>query len=200
MRFSAIVIVLLACTCGVVRAGADLAPRVYRVSALIQGAQGYLVGFVDPASGQSFYVPEGGAARGLAVVKVDYAAERILMKVGGESRELYLTDDPDSRTVKVASAPEGEPYLDDLTPTPEEDAPPTPAEPSAGLKAMMAQFPEAVPTNLMTQPNAIQAFLEQHPELAVKMKPSQGRYGSGIESMMKLYPALSNQLGTAVSP
>ena len=86
-------------------APAQLAPapasREYRVSALIQGARGYLVGFVDVANAQSFYVPEHGTGRGITVVEVDYEAERILLKVGDETRELFLADAPETRIVQV---------------------------------------------------------------------------------------------------
>ncbi len=185
-------------------APAQLAPapasREYRVSALIQGARGYLVGFVDVANAQSFYVPEHGTGRGITVVEVDYEAERILLKVGDETRELFLADAPETRIVQVNETAADEPYLD---PGPDDSADPVPEVtpgPSEGLKAMMAQFPEAVPTNFVNQPNAIQAYLEQHPELAEKMKPPASRFGPGIEAMMKLYPALSNQVEQADAP
>lgn len=165
--------------------------REFRVSALIQGAQGFLVGFVDATSGQSFYIPEHGTARGINVVNVDYEAERIELNLGTERRELYLTDAPESRTVKAPAVGGDAPYLDDLEPYPENETNPTPAiaqGPSEGLKAMMAQFPEAVTTNFLSQPNAIQQLAVQHPEWAERLQPTADRHGPGIEAMMKLYP------------
>ena len=202
MNFYAIVIALAFYAVGPARAQETTGPatREYRVSALIQGAQGYLVGFVDAASGQSFYIPENGSARGITVVKVDYKAERIELNIGSELRELYLTDAPDSRTVKTSAVYTDEPYLDDMEPYPENETNPVPATaqgPSEELKAMMAQFPDAVPTNFMNQPNTIQQIMEQHPELADKMNQPAGRYGAGIEAMLKLYPALSNRMQQA---
>ncbi len=174
--------------------------RVYRVSALIQGARGYLVGFVDAANAQSFYVPEHGTGRGITVEQVDYEAERILLTIGGETRELYLADAPETRLVQVQATAADEPYLDPGPDDPADEVPEVTPGPSDGLKAMMAQFPDAVPTNFLNQPNAIQAYLEQHPELAEKMNPPAGGYGPGIEAMMKLYPALSNQVERTPAP
>ena len=176
------------------------AARVYRVSALIQGARGYLVGFVDAANAQSFYVPEHGTGRGITVEQVDYEGERIVLSIGGETRELYLADAPESRLVQVQATAADEPYLDPGPDDPADEVPEVTPGPSDGLKAMMAQFPDAVPTNFLNQPNAIQAYLEQHPELAEKMNPPASRFGPGIEAMMKLYPALSNQVEQAAAP
>ncbi|MCP5487997.1 MAG: hypothetical protein H7A43_05055 [Verrucomicrobia bacterium] len=177
-------------------AGASMAsPSTYRISALVDSTNGVRVGFVNVSDGTSFFISEGEESHGVFVIEADYLRERVLLSLQNKLRELYLTDDPDSRVVHIVpTAPvdatgvtAADLGIDQLQATPSD-------YPSAGLQAMMAQFPDSVPTNFGHQPNAIQQYLEENPEVAISLGKSPGRYGSGIEEMLRLNPDLSNNL------
>lgn len=174
----------------------EMEPRqLYRVSALLQGGDGLQVGFVDAISGQSFYLAEGQTRHGITVRQVDFAAERVRLEIDGVPRELQLADDPASREVAVpvgAAAAEEETFTDEELGIDQHHEIST--EPSAGLKSMMAQFPEAVPPDFGAQSNVIQQMMAAHPEVAAQSRLPQGTHGPGIEQMMKRYPELTNQL------
>lgn len=171
----------------------------YRVSALLQGDQGLQVGFVEAASGQSFYIAEGRTGHGITVLEVDFAAERVRLEIGGTSHELQLADDPASREVEVpvgAAAAEEETFTDEELGIDQHHEIST--ELSAGLKAMMAQFPDAVPPDFGASSNVIEQLMASHPEVAEQARRPSGTHGPGIEQMIKRYPELTNKLIRAV--
>lgn len=153
------------------------------------------MGFVNVSDGSSFFISEGEESHGVFVIEADYVRERVLLSLQNELRELYLTDDPASRVVHVvptapvdtAGATAADLGIDQMKVTPSDG-------PSTGLQAMMAQYPDAVPTNFGHQPNAIQQYLDENPEVAESLGKPSGRYGSGIEEMLRLNPDLSNNL------
>ena len=184
---------------GATGAGEAGARQTYRVSALLQGEQGLQVGFVDATSGRSFYIPQGRTLHGITVLQVDFTAERVRLEMGGVPTELHLTDDPASREVEVpagASAGEEETFSDEEYGVDQHREVST--EPSAGLKAMMAQFPDAVPPDFGAQSNVIEQLMAAHPEVAAQARLPQGTHGPGIERMIKRYPELTNKLIRAI--
>ncbi len=170
----------------------------FRVSALVQRGGGVQVGFVDEHGRNPFFIPERGSSRGIRVLAVDYAGERVTLESGGSTFILQLTEDPSSREVRVPAVWRGTSAVREEEPTAEElgiDRPYQPrVGPSEGIRAMMAQFPDAIPTNWESQPNAIKTYLEAHPEAAPDPAVPPGRFGPGIEAMLKEHPELTNKL------
>lgn len=74
-------------------------------------------------------------------------------------------------------------------------APPTePPSISPQLRQMMEQFPEHASEEFATQPNTIQMYLDANPEIAEELQQPQGRFGSGIEQVMRENPDLAEKV------
>ena len=69
--------------------------------------------------------------------------------------------------------------------------------PSPQLLHMMSQFPEIDPEEVMNQPNMIEEYLKVNPHIREQMNQPQGKYGSGIEEVMRQYPDLAEKVRKA---
>ncbi|MDF3128826.1 hypothetical protein P0Y35_06435 [Kiritimatiellaeota bacterium B1221] len=65
---------------------------------------------------------------------------------------------------------------------------------SPQMRKMMAQFPGQVTEESISKNNTIQDYFDANPQLVEERKKHTGKYGAGIEEVMKAYPDLAEKV------